>query len=150
MRIPFDPRAETTLPLSECIKHAADEAGVTTYRAAYVMSRFFESLIERVASGEVVRIAGLGTFGPATRIPRSAMEGDAPYTTPRFVPSRAFRAEVRTCCPPDKARDSRLRRYGKRQAPSSRPDHPHTLSATTMRRFRDELRSQDPWSEILP
>jgi nucleoid DNA-binding protein len=101
VRIPFLSRDDLHRPIRDCVLRTAERTGMTPIQVARMMSYFFEEVIRQVTLGRVVRVPGVGTFGPKTRFRRvpSKFTGDLPSAYPAFLPSTSFKRAVRLRVP---------------------------------------------------
>jgi hypothetical protein len=97
LRIPFLNKPKDHTPIRDCIVRAAERAGIEPAMLAIYMSHFFEAVSDQVTMKKVVRIPGFGAFGPKTRFRSvsSRFWGDGPCSYAAFVPSSAFKLDVK-------------------------------------------------------
>lgn len=108
VRIPYLNKEEDHAPIRDCVVRAAKSAGIEPALMALSMAHFFEAIADQVSMKRVVRIPGFGCFGPKTRFRRvtSRLLGDLPCAYPAFVPSSAFKLEVRMRVRPARTPDT--------------------------------------------
>jgi hypothetical protein len=144
-KIPFTSKGESSKPLKRCIRHAAQENGVSEFVVARVMADFLTQLAEEVSTGNVVSIPGFGKFGAIPVEPKRPRPNGQPFVVPRLYPARAFRNECDATCSVPRARKNvdALRGYARHQHPTSRPERAHSRVFTAMKSFKERLTAQE-------
>lgn len=115
-RAPFLRRADA-IGFERVIAQSARQMGISELSSARHTSYFLEALAECVAGGLVVRIPGVGAFGPWHSENASGIDG----CIPRFVAGPPFREYVQAVCPARSNRNRELqalrrRRRGRRSS----------------------------------
>jgi hypothetical protein len=141
LRIPFSGHSEATKPLRRCVERAAHEMGVSEFFAATLMSHFLEELCHQVGQNRLVRIPGLGAFGPKVWHPRH--DPDALSSAyPAFSAAVPFRNLVRATCPTNGAALDAIDDHRRHAHQSSRRNRESRMPSSTFRAFRDRIKAQ--------
>jgi hypothetical protein len=134
--IPFSgSRALVHAALRRSINFAATRSGNCPWRTSHVITYFIQAIADEVAAGSLVRIPGLGAFGPF-------FCEDSGYVYPRFVPARPFRLHVRELCDEKNAKNDALEGYRRSHHPSSRPDRSASSTPGAMEALRRHIDKQ--------
>jgi len=127
--------------LIRTIDDAAGAANITSERFFIALTHWLENVADEVCHGNVVPFPALGKIAPwlEERKGRVARYNHGhPYMVPVFVPSPAFRAQVKTTAP--------FSRKGKRSLKTYRCNrsNPNTYSRvhSTAQQYRDSITRQ--------
>jgi len=140
IKIPFNSKSEQSLPLRRALTYSADQMCMGQYQAAMVLTFFIRGVADEVSWGRVVRIPGLGMFGPWRWA--SPKKGLPDIATPRFIPARPFRNQVRHMCPPDRTQNEALETYRRSHNLASKPNRYAASTAGAMRAWQKHINKQ--------
>jgi hypothetical protein len=104
--------------------------------AGMVASHLFEQIALRMASGEMVRVMGFGSF--AARWFHSPHSSSG-HGVPTFCPARGLRQEVKACLLRDRVPERQVRAFRKRHRISSLPNRTSERTFTAQRQVRRNI-----------
>jgi len=133
--IPFVGKSKRYDALRRCVVSAADQSVMSEWQVARVMTLFIQAIADEVATGNPVRIPGLGMFTPWCW---TAKTSGKQTMQPRFVPSRVFRLQVKHFCPVSDAMNKQSESYRRSHHPSSRK-HDHGSTRAAMQHWRASI-----------
>lgn len=127
--------------LGRLIERSAQQANVTDYHMAWLMTYFLDTLTRMVCEGEAITIPGVGQFAPF--LWHSKKKPDHPgVVVPRFQSALCFKQQVMTCCLRANAKNIPVSNYKKTNAtPIDRP-LTSARSFTALGAFRDRIMAQ--------
>ena len=133
--IPFVGKSKRYDALRRCVVSAADQSVMSEWQVARVMTLFIQAIADEVATGNPVRIPGLGMFTPWCW---TAKTSGKQTMQPRFVPSRVFRLQVKHFCPVSDAMNKQSESYRRSHHPSSRK-HDYGSTRAAMQHWRASI-----------
>lgn len=144
-RTPFVHR-RYAVSFEQAIREAASGMQTSELSSVRHLTFFFEAVGQLVANGEIVRIPGVGAFGPYYSERARGIEG----CLPRFVASPAFRDHVQWNCPAELNRNRELLalRRRRRSRRSSIVDAMRTLRLHVSAQNRYAQDSFERWIEL--
>ena len=143
IRIPTNAKSERHAALKRCLKHVANEMGVSEFFAANFMTHFFEQLVDEVVDGQLVTVPGFGIFLPGInhRSKFKHYSHETRFCVPKFAASVGFRVQVKEECPEKKCREEDYQKYMRSSSPTIKSKQ-GIRPAKSLRRVREAMIEQ--------